>query len=106
MTTRVTLSMTGWLALTAVMVGMTEGGRTTDSFWKQVLRFVGISANPTDLRGPDDSPSGKVWMIDIERHTRHAVTKTGGYRSPVFEPGDRSLLAFCGKDLVYFLAQP
>lgn len=99
MTMRTLLSMTGWLAFTAVTVGVTPGGRT-DSFWEKVLKIVGISANPNNLKGRNPSPAGKVWMIDVERHTRHEVTKAGGYRSPVFEPGDRSLLALRGEDLV------
>ena len=100
MTTRMPLSMIGWLAFTAVTVGATPGSGTTRSFWEKVLKVVGISANPNDLKGPNDASTGRVWAIDVQRHTRHAVTKTGGFRSPVYEPGDRSLLSLRGEDLV------
>ncbi len=67
---------------------------------RKVLRIAGIAANPTNLRGPQRFPSGSVWVIDTERHTQTVVAKSGEYRSPVFEPGDQSLLALNGEDLV------
>jgi|RhiMetdeSRZDD1v2_1073273.scaffolds.fasta_scaffold27279_5 hypothetical protein len=71
------------------------------SFWDTVLRITGISATPSQQKGPDDElEAGDIWVADLAHNTRLRVTRDGGYRSPVFMPGDDSLLALQGGQLV------
>jgi hypothetical protein len=101
MKTRFALSMTVWLASAMwIAAAASQSPGRTESFWRKVLRIAGVTVNPSNLRGPRESRSGTVWMVDTRRHTLSSVTTGGGYRSPVFELGNQSLLALQGDDLV------
>jgi hypothetical protein len=66
-----------------------------------VLRFLGISASPSTQKGrSDEIETGDIWVADLERVTRHALTTGGGYRWPVFELSDKSVVALKGDQLV------
>ncbi|HEX9822038.1 MAG TPA: hypothetical protein VGD07_20760 [Methylomirabilota bacterium] len=63
-------------------------------FLQVLLEVAGISATPSALRGPgDELEDGDVWMAGPGERTQVRLTRDGGYRSPVFAPGDRTLLA-------------
>jgi Tol biopolymer transport system component len=71
------------------------------SFWEWVLRFTGVSATPSTLKGADDQvTSGQVWLADLRDHTRRKITGDGGYRSPVFLPDSTDILAVKAEDVV------
>ena len=66
----------------------------TGSFWRKILEVAGISATPSTLKGPGDAvETGDIWVAGPDLSTRRQITRDGGYRSPVFEPGDETLLA-------------
>jgi hypothetical protein len=71
------------------------------SFWATVLRITGISATPSQLKGPgDEVQDGDVWVADLAHRTRLRVTRDGGYRSPVFSSADENILALKGNTVV------
>ena len=71
------------------------------SFWSTVLRMTGISATPSQLKGPDDEiQAGEIWVADLPRKTRLRITRHGGYRSPVFLAGDEHILALKGNKII------
>jgi hypothetical protein len=72
-----------------------------DSLLDRLLRIAGLTAAPSQMKGGDDAgDAGDVWVADLERKTINQVTRDGGYRSPVFVPGDDSILALKGDRLV------
>ena len=87
------------VAALAVASGMRA--ERTESFWEKVLRIVGVSATPRKQKGAGEKiVSGEIWIADLESHSRTRVTKSGGFRSPVFEPGREALIALSGDKLV------
>ena len=94
---------------TGVAVGQAAAKPTTnqnrvakpESFWDKVLRYAGISHDPSHLKAPgDEVVSGQIWVADLGAGTKHSVTPGGGYRSPVFVPGGKAIVALRGADLV------
>ncbi len=74
---------------------------TSASFTEKVLKFLGISASPGTLKGPgDEVSSGELWIADIDSGTTRALTSGDGYRSPVFLPGTKNVLALQGAAVV------
>lgn len=63
-------------------------------------RFLGISNRPNSLRGPAVPAEGTVWVVDLTSGSRKELTIDGGYRSPIFEGPDHSVLALNGKTVV------
>ncbi len=72
------------------------------AFLDSVLDFLGISASPSAMKGDgDEGIAGEVWVADLERGTRYLLI--GGdtpYRWPVFEPGEKAVLALRNDRLV------
>lgn len=72
-----------------------------ESFWDSVLRITGISSNPSTQKGPSDEiEAGDIWVVNLVHKTRQRLTKDGGYRSPIFVPGDQHILALNGNTLI------
>ncbi|HKX29091.1 MAG TPA: hypothetical protein VJ302_15460, partial [Blastocatellia bacterium] len=44
--------------------------------------------------------AGDLWIVNLETRAARRITRTGGYRSPIFLAGDRKLLALKGEDLI------
>jgi len=75
-----------------------------DSLIDRLLRIAGLTAAPTQMRGPGDSVTdGNLW-IAARGGTPAPLTSGGGYRSPVFEP-DGSVLALKGNALLRIAPQ-
>lgn len=70
------------------------------SFWEWVLRFTGVSATPSTLKGDDEVLKGQVWIADVKADTRQQFTTDAGYRSPVFFPDGAELLVLKGEDVI------
>jgi hypothetical protein len=71
------------------------------SFVDRVLSFLGISDSPGTLKGPgDEVSSGELWVVDLESQTRRAIAPGRHYRSPVFAPDGKEILALSGGDVV------
>ena len=91
------LSCWAWLIATAIP----WQEAWCQSFWATVLRVTGISATPSQLKGPDDEiQAGDIWVADLPRKTRLRVTRHGGYRSPIFLAGDEHILVLKGNTII------
>jgi len=74
--------------------------KAAPSFIDRVLKFLGISDSPGTLKSPGDDRSGILWVADLGSRTTHAVTRDGGYRSPIFLPESNDIFALSGSDVV------
>jgi len=94
--------MIAWRVVTLVAVTATISvPLTAQSLLQKLLRIAGLTAAPSQLRGPgDDAASGNIWVANLDRQTTQALTNDGGYRSPVFSPADRSIYALKGDAIV------
>jgi len=82
-------------------VGAAGGQRTSTGFTEKLLKFFGISDSPSTLKGPgDEVTSGELWVADLNSRTTRALTSSAGWRSPVFLPGTKDVLALRGTDVV------
>src|SRR5262245_50148112 len=72
----------------------------TKPLWKIVLRFAGISATPSAMKGGEEELAGALWIFALATRSGRRVTGRGGYRSPIFLPGEDKLLALQGEDIV------
>jgi hypothetical protein len=72
-----------------------------ESFWKKVLRIVGISSTPSAQKGPGDEViAGDIWMVNLENDARSRITRDGGYRSPILVAGGQAILALKGDEVL------
>lgn len=72
-----------------------------DSLIDRLLRIAGLTAAPTQMRGPDDAAAtGSIWIADIERQTMTPATTDVGFRSPVFSPAGEGIFALKGDTVV------
>jgi hypothetical protein len=73
------------------------------SFFERLLQVTGISATSGTQKGDEDTElTGDIIVVDLSRNSFQRLTN-GGYRSPVFAPGDKALLALKGDTLVRVL---
>lgn len=87
------------IGLLAGLVSGERAGAATATEW--ALRFFGISANPSSMKGPNDDPGpGDIWIADLPEQKPVALTTGGGYRWPVFEPGGGAVIALRGGAVV------
>jgi hypothetical protein len=86
-----------WTAIALVLsVSFTSAA---ESLLAKLLRITGLTAAPSQLRGPADAEPGNVWIADVDARTTAPLTTDGGYRSPVFSP-DGKLYALRGTAIV------
>jgi hypothetical protein len=72
----------------------------TESFWDKIIRIVGISATPSAVKGSGDGvEEGDIWVVSPEQSVSRRLTWGGGYRSPVFEPTNDTVLALNGNTI-------
>ena len=93
------------IACAAAAVAQTQKPAPTQkkssSFWEWVLRFTGVSASPSTLKGAEDEiVTGQVWLADVKAGTRQQVTADAGYRSPIFFPEGPDLLVVKGEEIM------
>jgi hypothetical protein len=75
--------------------------RQTETFWHKVLRVSGIAESPSTLKGPGDEVGhGQIWIAEIATGRTRKLTDSGGFRSPVFMPGGKDILALKGTNVV------
>ncbi len=85
---------------------MVPSATFADSLVEMLLRVAGLTAAPSQLRGPgDEVEAGSIWIANLDRQTAGAVTPDGGYRSPIFSPADERLVALKGDAVVRFRAE-
>lgn len=66
-----------------------------------LLGFLGISASPSQMKGPRDTvDSGEIWIAPLAEGNSTQVGGGAGFRWPIFAPGGQSVLALAGETLV------
>ena len=71
-------------------IGLAWSAAAEETLLQKVLRVVGIAAAPT-LRTGSSADSGAVWVADVAGTAPVRWTRTGGFRSPVFDVFGRSI---------------
>ena len=66
-----------------------------ESLLRKLLRITGISATPSQQKTPGEEmeKGGAIWISDIASKTPHKLSNEAGFRSPIFAPNDRAVLA-------------
>jgi len=66
-----------------------------ETLWQKVLRISGVSTTPSLQKAQEDDlpEGGELWIIDLKTRRKRSVTKASGYRSPIFAPDSKSILA-------------
>ncbi|MFZ2171241.1 MAG: hypothetical protein WAW61_16595 [Methylococcaceae bacterium] len=79
-----------------------------DSFLAALLRFTGITATPSTVRGNDNFTEGDIWLVQIgeaEASEPRKISRDGVYHTPLWIPGSQSILAMKGNKLVRLTTQ-
>jgi hypothetical protein len=86
------------LAATLLLtVSLAEAAGVTE--W--LLRFLGMSAAPGQMKGPEsEAGPGRIWIADRKAGTRRALSADGGYRWPIFESGGATIVALRASKVV------
>ncbi len=88
----------GVIMLTAMVA--VPGNASPDTMFRKLLRVLGLTANPGQMKGPgDDLGPGDIWVVS-PGGTPAPLTAGGGYSSPIFSPANGSLFALKGGMLV------
>lgn len=82
-----------------VAAGAVSSGRA-DDLLDRILRILGVSATPTQMKSESDVSAGQIWIADTEHGTRSALTTDFDYRWPVYAAGGESIVALRGDRLV------
>jgi hypothetical protein len=86
------------LAFMAVFVTTVARG---EGLARELLAFLGISATPSQMKGPnDDGAAGDLWVVNLRSNARQQLTQDGCCRWPVFDPAGDRVLALSGDTLV------
>src|ERR1700730_14861451 len=82
--------VTGLVAAVAGVSGVTaQAPRPPESVLSKLLRIAGLTAAPSQMRGPaDDAAVGDIWIANVDGRSARALTSDGGYRSPIFNGSD------------------
>jgi hypothetical protein len=89
--------------ISAAIIGFALGGASSahaDDFFDRIMRVLGISATPSQMRGERNVSAGQVWIADLERGALTALTTDSGYRWPVYELSGEAVVALKGDSLV------
>lgn len=80
------------ILLVGLFTSVDGEGAETVTQW--ALRFLGISANPSSMKGPnDDARPGDLWITNLSEQIPTALTSDGGYQWPVFELNGKAIIA-------------
>jgi hypothetical protein len=72
--------------------------KETTAQW--LLRFLGISATPSAMKGEDDKIAGDIWLANLDTRASQSITRDGGYRSPIILAGNSKVLALKGDEVI------
>ena len=68
--------------------------------WKQLAKWLNLSLSTATLKGPSDAQAGDIFIVGLDGFPPRALTKGGGFISPVFSADDGELLALRGDEVV------
>jgi hypothetical protein len=74
------------VALALLMIlALAEPPQKPETVLQRLLRIAGLSAAPSQLRGPGDPTApGNIWLTNLKNQAKTPLTTEGGYSSPVF----------------------
>src|SRR6476469_2611198 len=99
MTRRVVMAVMGATSLATGLLAQTA--RPPEPLLSKLLRIAGLTAAPSQMRGPADNASvGDIWIASVDRRSARALTTNGGYRSPIFVNDAPVVLALRGNSVV------
>ena len=98
------ITLAGGLFVAAALTVQPTPHRATtprrEPLLKRLLRIAGLTAAPSQMKGlGDEVEPGNIWIATIGQQGSRALTRDGGYRSPVFG-ADGSLYALRGETIV------
>jgi len=104
MTRRVVMAVMGATSLATGLLAQTP--RPPEPLLSKLLRIAGLTAAPSQMRGPADNAAvGDIWIANVDRRPARALTTNGGYRSPIFVNDTPVVLALRGNSVVRLGAQ-
>ena len=104
MTKRVVLAVMAVASLATGLLAQTP--RPPEPLLSKLLRIAGLTAAPSQMRGPADNAAvGDIWIASVDRRSARALTTNGGYRSPIFVNDTPVVLALRGNSVVRLGAQ-
>jgi hypothetical protein len=72
----------------------------TQSFWSRVLKLLGVTATPANQKGDEDpTTEGDIWLYKVDLRVASPL-KQGSFRSPVFLPSGKTVLALSGDKVI------
>ena len=94
-------TMMSLMVAMAAATGLSAQTRAPESLLSKLLRIAGVTAAPSQMRGPGDEVAvGDIWIVNVDRPAARALTTEGGYRSPIFLPNGSALLALRSDTIV------
>ena len=76
--------------LAAALVLSMPAAAAAETLVQKLLRIAGLTAAPTQMRGPaDEVEPGNIWIAPADKGAAKALTTDGGYTSPLFSPDGR-----------------
>lgn len=86
------------LAVFIVLVSTCFGTARAD--WLDVANWLKLNRTPGAQRTPGEPQAGDIFIATLDGKAPQAVTVSGAFRSPVFLPDGKTLLALRGDDVV------
>jgi hypothetical protein len=94
-------TMMSLMVAMAAATGLSAQTRAPESLLSKLLRIAGVTAAPSQMRGPGDEVAvGDIWIVNVDRPVAQALTTDGGYGSPIFLPNGSALLALRSDTIV------
>ncbi len=84
------------IGLCAAIMGIALGNANNaraDGLFDRLLRVMGISATPSQMRGDGDIAAGQIWIAEPDSGRRTALSTDADFRWPVYDPGSENIIA-------------
>lgn len=79
---------------------------TDESLVDKLMSVLGLTASSAVMRGEEKPVDGDIWSVSLQDGKETALTRGGGFRSPLFMPDGQRLLALKGGSIVEIQAGP
>ena len=70
-----------------------------ETFLQKILRITGVSATPSQQKGPGEEieGGGEIWLANVKTGSLRKLSASAGFRSPIFTADDRAVMAIKGE---------